>query len=196
MGARSMKPFLLGLGLSLAFIAPWVQAADLNLGRTITPQELSGWNITVYADGTGYPAGQGSVARGEQVYQSTCAGCHGQKLEGGALGPRLAGGKGSLATERPVKTVGSYWPYASTLYDYIRRAMPFQAPQSLSNEDVYSVSGYILHVNELLPADASVDAAVLRKVQMPNKDGFFVDTRPDAKNPRCMKNCPVVQAVR
>jgi S-disulfanyl-L-cysteine oxidoreductase SoxD len=195
MGVHSMKPILRGLGLSFALLSPWAQAADLNLGRVITPQELAGWNITVYPDGIGYPAGQGSVALGEKVYQSTCAACHGQKLEGGLLGAQLAGGKGSLATDRPVKTVGSYWPYASTLFDYVRRAMPFHAPQSLSNDDVYSVSGYILHVNGLLPADAKVDGTVLRAVQMPNKDGFFVDNRPDAKNPRCMRNCQVVEAM-
>lgn len=195
MGASSLRACVFGIAASCAAFAPPVHADDWNIGRAVTPQELAGWSITVFADGTGLPAGEGTVARGQQVYQASCASCHGAKLEGG-LGPALAGGKGTLATDKPLKTVGSYWPYASTLFDYIRRAMPFQAPQSLSNDDVYSVSGYILHVNGLLAADSTVDAAVLRKVEMPNRDGFYVDNRPDVKDQRCMKDCPSAQSAR
>ena len=162
--------------------------ANLSLGREATPAEIAGWNIDVFPDGKGLPPGKGTVAKGERVYQAQCLACHGAKLEGG-IGPALVGGQGSLATEKPMKTVGSYWPYASTLFDYVRRAMPFQAPQSLSNEDVYSVSGYILHVNGLMAANASVDAKSLVAVKMPNRDGFYVDNRPDASNPRCMQHC-------
>lgn len=192
MAASDWKIRLSGVALGFALTLTQAGAGELNLGHPVTPEELAGWNITVYSDGTGYPAGKGTVAHGQEIYATTCAGCHGMKLEGG-LGPALAGGKGTLATDKPRKTVGSYWPYASTLFDYIRRAMPFQAPQSLSNDDVYSVSGYILYVNDLLPADATVDASVLKKVQMPNRNGFYVDNRPDTKNPRCMKNCQLVQ---
>jgi cytochrome c len=117
-----------------------------------------------------------------------CVACHGVKLEGG-LGPALAGGVGSLTTDKPLKTIGSYWPYATTLFDYIRRAMPFQAPQSMSNDDVYGVTAYLLHKNGILPANATVDAASLAKVKMPNRDNFYVDDRPDVKAGRCMKDC-------
>lgn len=169
-----------------AMSAAW--AADLNLGRIASPEEIAGWNIDVFPDGTGLPPGAGTVAKGETIYQNQCLACHGAKLEGG-LGPALVGGEGTLTTEKPLKTVGSYWPYASTLFDYIRRAMPFQAPQSLSNEEVYSVAGYILHANGLMKADATVDARSLIAVQMPNRNGFYVDNRPDAKTPRCMQHC-------
>lgn len=97
------------------------------------------------------------MVQGEKVYQAMCVACHGVKLEGG-LGPALAGGVGSLTTDKPLKTIGSYWPYATTLFDYIRRAMPFQAPQSMSSDDVYSVTAYLLHKNGILPATATVDA--------------------------------------
>jgi cytochrome c len=163
-------------------------ADELNLGRDLTAAELAGWDINVFPDGKGLPPGKGTVADGERVYQNACAACHGMKLEGG-LGPALTGGKGSLTTMKPLKTVGSYWPYSTTLFDYIRRAMPFQAPQSLSNEDVYSVSGYILYVNGLMKADDIVDAKSLQAVQMPNRNAFYVDNRPDAKSKRCMKDC-------
>jgi hypothetical protein len=194
MGASSMRTYVIGLALGAAVFVPLAHAADLNIGRAVTPEELASWNITVFTDGSGLPVGKGTVSQGEQVYQASCASCHGAKLEGG-LGPALAGGKGTLASDRPLRTVGSYWPYATTLFDYVRRAMPFQAPQSLSNEEVYSVAGYILHVNGLLPADSVVDAGVLKKVQMPNREGFYVDNRPDVKNERCMQDCPVAQSL-
>ena len=171
---------------SVAPLTTW--AVDLNLGRAASAAEVAGWNIDVLPDGTGLPPGKGSVSQGKTVYQNKCLACHGAKMEGG-IGPALVGGEGSLTTEKPLKTVGSYWPYSSTLFDYIRRAMPFQAPQSLSNEDVYSVTGYILQANGLMKEDASVDASSLIAVKMPNRNGFYVDNRPDAKNTRCMQNC-------
>lgn len=191
MAASKLKMVCTAAVAISASLASATQAANWNLGRTLTAEELAGWNITVFADGAGYPKGQGTVSKGEQLFQAQCAACHGLKLEGG-LGPALAGGKGTLASKKPLKTVGSYWPYASTLFEYIRRAMPFQAPQSLSNDDVYSLAGYILHINEILPADAHVDAAVLTAVRMPNRNGFYVDNRPDTRATRCMKNCPAM----
>lgn len=189
MAASDMRTRISLAALAAVAFPPVAHSAHWNIGREVTQQELAAWDITVFADGSGYPAGKGSVARGAEVYQTTCAGCHGARLEGG-LGPALAGGKGTLASAKPLKTVGSYWPYASTLFDYVRRAMPFQAPGSLTNDDVYSVAGYVLHANGLLPADSEVDASVLRNVRMPNRDGFYVDNRPDVKNPRCMRHCP------
>jgi cytochrome c len=116
------------------------------------------------------------------VYDEQCAACHGTKGEG-AIGDRLVGGEGTLATARPVRTVGSYWPYAPTLFDYIRRAMPLNAPQSLSNDDVYAVSAYVLHLNGLLPVDATLDARTLSAIRMPNRAMFVADPRPDVGTP-------------
>lgn len=158
------------------------------LGHTVTDAQISSWNIDVAPDGMNLPQGSGTVKEGEQVYQMQCLSCHGSKLEGG-LGPALAGGQGTLTSEKPLKTVGSYWPYATTLFDYIRRAMPFQQPQSLSNDQVYSVTGYILHMNQLLDAEANVDAQTLIDVKMPNRDAFYVDDRPDVSATACYQDC-------
>jgi len=163
----------LGVGIAAPLGALGASAAELdglNLGRIATPAEVAAWNIDVFPDGTGYPPGKGSVAAGEKLYQTACLACHGAALQGGGpgLGPALAGGQGSLASDKPVKTIGSYWPYASTLFDYVRRTMPFQAPQSLTNDEVYSLSAWILHKNGILPEDAVVDAAVMTRVRMPD----------------------------
>ena len=158
------------------------------IGRSATPAEIAGWNIDIDRDGNNLPAGSGSVSRGHEVFDQQCASCHGAKGEGG-LGERLVGGQGTLATPKPVRTVGSYWPYAPTLFDYIRRAMPQNAPQSLSNDDVYAVSAYILNLNDLLPADATLDARTLSAIKMPNRSTFVGDPRPDVKNPACMTAC-------
>ena len=158
------------------------------IGRSATPAEIAGWNIDIDRDGNNLPAGSGSVSRGHEVFDQQCASCHGAKGEGG-LGERLVGGQGTLATPKPVRTVGSYWPYAPTLFDYIRRAMPQNAPQSLSNDDVYAVSAYILNLNDLLPADATLDARTLSAIKMPNRSMFVGDPRPDVKNPACMTAC-------
>jgi len=158
------------------------------IGRAATPAEIAGWNIDIDRYGNNLPPGSGSVSHGREVFDRQCAACHGAKGEGG-VGDRLVGGQGTLATPNPVKTVGSYWPYAPTLFDYIRRAMPQNAPQSLSNEDVYAVSAYILNLNGLLPADGTLDAKTLAVIKMPNRDMFVGDPRPDVKNPACMNGC-------
>src|SRR6478672_6748389 len=158
------------------------------IGRVATPAEIAGWNIDIGGDGSNLPPGSGSVSHGSEVFDQQCAACHGAKGEGG-VGDRLVGGQGTLATPNPVKTVGSYWPYAPTLFDYIRRAMPQNAPQSLSNDDVYAVSAYILNLNSLLPADATLDAKTLSAIGMPNRNMFVGDSRPDVKNPACMSGC-------
>ncbi|MPS29148.1 c-type cytochrome [Pigmentiphaga sp.] len=176
------------IGFCALLVPAASQAGYENLGRHLSKEELAGWDIDVSVDGKGLPRGKGTVVQGEKVYQAMCVACHGVKLEGG-LGPALAGGVGSLTTDKPLKTIGSYWPYATTLFDYIRRAMPFQAPQSMSSDDVYSVTAYLLHKNGILPATATVDANSLAKVKMPNRDNFYVDDRPDVKGVRCMKDC-------
>jgi cytochrome c len=158
------------------------------IGRAATPAEIAGWNIDVGGDGSNLPPGSGSVSHGREVFDQQCAACHGAKGEGG-VGDRLVGGQGTLATPKPVRTVGSYWPYAPTLFDYIRRAMPQNAPQSLSNDDVYAVSAYILSLNGLLPADATLDAKSLAAIRMPNRNMFVGDPRPDVRSPACMSGC-------
>ncbi len=159
-----------------------------NLGQPLTAEQIKAWNIDVFPDGRNLPAARGTVARGKVVFEAQCAACHGMKGEGG-LYDRLAGGMGTLASPKPVRTVGSFWPYASTLFDYVRRAMPLNAPQSLSDEDVYSVSGYVLFLNGLLPESATVDAATISSLKMPNRDGFVPDSRPDVKTKVCTRDC-------
>jgi cytochrome c len=158
------------------------------IGRPATPAEIAGWNIDIDREGHNLPPGSGTVSHGREVFDQQCAACHGAKGEGG-LGDRLAGGQGTLATPKPVRTVGSYWPYATTLFDYIRRAMPQNAPQSLSNDDVYAVSAYVLNLNGLLPADAVLDAKTLPAIKMPNRSMFTGDARPDVKNAACTTDC-------
>ena len=172
------------LGLS----TPAQAQSHYGIGRAATPAEIAGWNIDIGRDGENLPAGSGSVSHGREVFDQQCAACHGAKGEGG-VGDRLVGGQGTIATPKPIKTVGSFWPYAPTLFDYIRRAMPQNAPQSLSNEDVYAVSAYILNMNGLLPADATLDAGTLSAIKMPNREMFTGDPRPDVKNPACEKGC-------
>ncbi len=160
-----------------------------NLGSDVSAQMVAGWDIDVRPDGLGLPAGEGSVEDGEQLYEEKCATCHGVFGEGAGRWPKLAGGEGTLTDARPDKTVGSYWPYASTLFDYIRRAMPFTAPQSLSNTEAYAITAYVLYLNDLVEDDFVLNQSNLASVQMPNKDGFITDDRPDTSNTRCMENC-------
>ena len=150
------------------------------IGRPATSAEIAGWNIDIGRDGSNLPKGSGSVSHGREVFVQQCASCHGDKGEGG-LGDRLVGGQGTIGTPKPIRTVGSYWPYAPTLFDYIRRAMPQNAPQSLSDDGVYAVSAYILNLNGLVGADATLDAKSLAAIKMPNRDRFVGDARPDVK---------------
>ena len=158
------------------------------IGRPATSAEIAGWNIDIDRHGNNLPPGSGSVSRGHEVFDQQCAACHGASGEGG-VGDQLVGGQGTLASKKPIRTVGSYWPYAPTLFDYIRRAMPQNAPESLSTDDVYAVSAYILNLNGLLPADATLDAKALSAIKMPNRDKFVGDPRPDVKNPECLRDC-------
>ncbi|MBR0859201.1 c-type cytochrome [Bradyrhizobium liaoningense] len=170
-------------GLTAIFATSGVHSESsdkLGIGRTATEAEIAGWNIDVDRNGTNLPPGKGTVGLGREVFDQQCAACHGAKGEGG-VGDKLVGGQGTLATSKPVKTVGSYWPYATTLFDYIRRAMPHPSPQSLSNEEVYAVTAYVLHLNGLLPENASLDSKTLPSVRMPNRDNFVGDPRPDLK---------------
>lgn len=176
------------VAIALAGAAAAQAQSPYGIGRPATSAEIAGWNIDIGRDGSNLPPGSGTVNHGREVYEQQCASCHGATGEG-AVGDRLVGGQGTLATPKPVRTVGSYWPYAPTLFDYIRRAMPQNAPQSLSNEDVYAVSAYILNLNGLLPADAMLDAKTLAEIKMPNRAMFVDDPRPDVHKPVCTMRC-------
>lgn len=167
--------------LVLCVAASTAQAQSrYGIGRPVTVAEIAGWNIDIGRDGSNLPKGSGSVSHGREVFAQQCASCHGDDGEGG-LGDRLVGGQGTIATAKPIRTVGSFWPYAPTLFDYIRRAMPQNAPQSLTDEDVYAVSAYVLNLNGLIDADATLDAKSLAAIKMPNRDKFVGDARPDVK---------------
>lgn len=153
-------------------------ATGYGLGRLATEEEIRGWNIDVSPDGTGLPPGQGTVEQGAQVYSGKCAKCHGATGKEGPFDV-LVGGHGTLATQNPLKTIGSFWPYATTLFDYIHRAMPFDAPQSLTADEIYAVIAWLLHKNGIISAEGVIDAKRLPMIQMPNRLGFIRDPRPD-----------------
>jgi cytochrome c5 len=166
------------------------------LGRTPSPEELAGWDIDIRPDGKGLPPGSGSVEDGESLYDGKCALCHGSFGEGEGRWPQLAGGEETLGTGEPEKTVGSYWPYVSTLWDYVHRAMPYNAPQSLEDDEVYAIVAYVLYLNDLVEDDFVLDQDNLAGLEMPNRDGFFIDDRPDVQNARCMENCKTDEEIR
>ena len=140
-------------------------------GRTATAQEVAAWDISIAPSGEGLPSGSGSAKQGEAVYVAKCQACHGAKGAGRPADP-LAGGIGSLRSANPVRTVGSYWPYATTLFDYTRRAMPITNPQSLTNDETYAVTAYLLYLNGIVAESDEMNARSLPHVKMPNRDGF------------------------
>jgi S-disulfanyl-L-cysteine oxidoreductase SoxD len=161
---------------ALAFLAVTMSVAGTafagpDLGREASPEEIAAWDISIPPDGSGLPPGGGTADEGKTVYMAKCAACHGVKGMEGPADP-LVGGIGTLASGKPVKTVGSYWPYATTLFDYVRRAMPYSAPNSLSNDEVYAVSAYLLFLNGIITPEARMTAETLPRVAMPNRDGF------------------------
>ena len=158
--------------------ALWGQSPKYGVGRTPTPEQIRNWDISVAPDGTGLPEGSGTAAAGREVYTNRCSKCHGAQGEGRDSVP-LAGGQGTLKNPKPLRTVGSYWPYATTIWDYVNRAMPFNNPGMLSHDQVYAVTAYILFLNGIIPENAVMDAHSLPKVRMPNRDGFVRDPRPD-----------------
>jgi S-disulfanyl-L-cysteine oxidoreductase SoxD len=174
---------------SVAPPPPPVPRVDFGLGRAATGADIAAWNIDVEPDGRNLPPGSGTPAQGAKIYASTCASCHGDRGQGGPA-PRLVGGVGTLGTAHPVKTVGSYWPYTTTVFDYIRRAMPFTSPESLSDDEVYALVAYLLNQNGAITGNAVMDATTLPKVKMPNLNGFvWEDPRPDVHASACMTGC-------
>ena len=148
-------------------------AQSPQFGQPIAPADTAPWDISIGPDGVGLPPGRGTVAQGEAVYAAKCQACHGEK-GAGQPNDRLVGGSGTLGPgQTPVRTVGSYWPYATTLFDYVRRAMPWDRPKSLTDDEVYAVAAYILNINGIIGANDAMDAQSLPKVSMPNRDGFI-----------------------
>jgi cytochrome c len=170
------------------------------IGRKAKPEEIAGWDIDIRPDGQGLPPGKGTVQEGEAIYTERCAMCHGEFGESAGRWPILAGGVGSLASHDPVKSIGSYWPYPSTVIDYIRRAMPYGNAQSLTNDELYAVTAYVLYLNDIIKdEDFELNAQTFKSIKLPNEPNFFDDDRERAerafwKKEPCMKNCAPGQA--
>ena len=189
-----------------AIMMPLVIAASVNaetrpfnLGTIATAEQVAGWDIDVRPDGLGAPIGTGNAYDGEEVYIDRCAACHGDFGEAVDNWPVLVGGEGTLDTHDPVKTTGSYWPYASTMYDYIYRAMPFGEAQSLTHDETYQIVAYLLYMNDIIDDEFEVNQENIGTIEMPNRDGFMLpDPRPDAQplsSLACMKDCEVPTTV-
>ena len=168
----------LPIGILACVLSGATHAGELpGLGRPLSEAEVAAADYTVMPDGEGLPAGRGNARRGADVYRQHCLACHGEEGTGG-VNDGLTGGHGSLTTGQPVKTIGSYWPYLTTVSDYVRRAMPYQTPGVLSNDDIYSVTAYLLFLNGIVEEDAETDADSLPRVRMPNRDNFEWDFTP------------------
>ncbi len=176
----------LAFALATCLTASATAAPPYGFGQPASEAAIAAWNIDVDPNGRGLPAGRGSVAEGQIVYAQKCAACHGANGQGKPA-DALVGGTGSLASGKAVKTIGSFWPHATTLYDFIHRAMPYDAPQSLSADEVYAVTAWLLNRNGIVPDDAVLDAQSLPRVRMPNQGGFVQDTRPDTRNTACVR---------
>jgi len=174
---------------------PAITSKRLGIGRLVTSEEIVGWDIDVRPDGQGLPPGKGTVKQGEAIYLQQCAACHGEFGESAGRWPILSGGNGSLASHDPVKSVGSYWPYASTLIDYIRRTMPFGNAQSLTNDELYAITAYVLYLNDVVSDENfELNATTFKTIKLPNQPNFIDDDREVTekafwnKSP-CMTNC-------
>jgi cytochrome c len=196
--SRSVKlAAILLLALSAPALAQTKQSdkpRNYGIGQAATSEQIAGWNIDVRPDGQGAPPGHGSVKQGEQIYLERCAACHGEFGESAGRWPQLAQGKGTLASANPVKTVGSYFPYVSSVFDYVRRAMPFGDAQSLTNDELYAVVAFVLNLNDIVDDKFVLSKETWNKVKMPNENGFYNDDRRTAEKAfwdakPCMKDC-------
>jgi S-disulfanyl-L-cysteine oxidoreductase SoxD len=180
---RSPALLLMAASATLILTAVTVaaQSATFGVGRPPTPEEIRELGSAIAPDGSGLPPGSGTVAAGRELFAAQCARCHGPNGQGD-VGPILVGGRATLNTPRPLKTVGSFWPYATTLWDYVNRAMPFDQPGRLTAPEVYAAVAFVLNLNGIIGADGVMDATTLPKVRMPNRDGFVADPRPDIVN--------------
>ena len=185
---------ILALSAALTLAAGPAMAGTFGLGSEASPEEVSAWDIDVRPDGQGLPKGAGTVAQGEILYQERCAACHGEFGEGAGRWPVLAGGYETLDTEDPVKTIGSYWPYLSTVYDYIRRAMPFGDAQSLAADEIYAITAYLLYLNDVVEDEEfELSKQNFTSIKLVNQDNFVQDARPDTptlkQHEPCMTDC-------
>ncbi|WP_284165861.1 c-type cytochrome [Frigidibacter sp. SD6-1] len=188
LAAAVAAAFLLGAAAARA------EGGPLGLGRPALPEEIEAWDVAVLPDGQGLPVGSGDVETGDMVFGENCASCHGDFAEGLDSWPVLAGGAGSLKDPRPVKTIGSYWPYLSTVFDYVHRSMPFGQAQTLSADDTYAITAFLLYSNGLVEDDFVLTNENFTSIVMPNAEGFYVDDRPETEYPLfsvepCMENC-------
>lgn len=182
-----------GLALAPAF-AQTQKAKPLGLGRAALPEEIAAWDTDIRPDGAGLPAGKGSVKEGEALFLERCASCHGEFGEAVGRWPVLVGGTGSMKSENPEKTVGSFWPYASTTFDYIKRAMPYGNARSLSDDEVYAITAFLLNMNNIVKDDFVLSKENFTAVKMPNVGAFYDDDRETVekhfwKKDPCMSNC-------
>ena len=187
--------FLVMMSLSISF-SSHAENRKYNIGKLATKTEIAGWDIDVRPDGVGAPKGSGNAIDGEEIYVNRCAACHGDFGEGVDRWPVLVGGDGTLASHDPEKTTGSYWPYASTIFDYVYRSMPFGEAQTLTHDETYKLVAYLLNMNEIIDEDFVLSDKNIGKIKMPNASGFLLpDPRPDVTKYKdgqpCMKNCNV-----
>lgn len=181
-----------GNAVNSATVSP--HARSMALGTPVVEADLAAWNIDVRGpDGQGLPSGSGNARTGKAVFDAKCASCHGAAAAGGPMFGTMVGGIGSFKTDKRVLTPGSMYPYAPALFDYIRRAMPLTEPQSLSSDETYAVTAYLLHLNGLVGEDAEMNSASLASIRMPNRDGFIVDDRPDTAAVQCMQDCKPIR---
>jgi mono/diheme cytochrome c family protein len=160
------------VSMMMLFSSTAMFAQTPNLGKPITSGELAAWDINILPDGTGLPPGGGNPAEGARIYAEKCGMCHGENGKGGT-NARLVGGE-TIKDMESEKTIANFWPFATTLFDYIRRAMPWRQPRSLSNNEVYALTAYILSLNKLIGENDTMNAQTLPKVRMPNRDGFII----------------------
>ena len=187
--------FLIMISLLISF-SSHAENRKYNIGKIATKIEIAGWDIDVRPDGVGAPKGSGNAIDGEEIYVNRCASCHGDFGEGVDRWPALVGGEGTLASHDPEKTTGSYWPYASTIFDYVYRSMPFGEAQTLTHDETYKLVAYLLNMNEIIDEDFVLSDKNIGKIKMPNASGFLLpDPRPDVTKYKdgqpCMKNCDV-----
>ena len=193
----SLNHVLLVMAAVLCFASAVTRAQTptySKVGRTPSGEEIRAWDIAVGPDGKELPPGRGTAKEGALLYGKLCAACHGQNLEGSPLGTALVGGKGTLATTRPVKSIGSYWAFATTVWDYINRSMPRNQEGSLQPDEVYALTAFVLYRNEIIQESDVMDARSLPKIQMPNRNGFVpprLEDIPDARKRGCrLGHCP------
>jgi mono/diheme cytochrome c family protein len=194
---RCSKLFVLAMLLAAASVAVAQTPSYSNVGRTPTKEEIQAWDISIGPDGKGLPPGSGTAKEGAPIFASKCAVCHGSAAEGGAIGTRLAGDKAlqeTLTTLKPVRTVGSYWPFATTIWDYIHRAMPRNQAGTLNPNQIYALTAFILYKSNIIQESDVMDAKTLPKVQMPNRNGFIpqrFEDIPDERKRGCRQGvCP------